>query len=184
MKGFKVRKAAQVAAYFAKAEGGSINVLKLVKLIYLADRAFMQKYDCPILNDRFVSMDHGPVNSMTLNYLNGCEDGRDNWDRFVSDRADHVVGLANPGISDDAFDELSPAEIETLHEVWLQFRGKSGYEVRDHTHRNCPEWEDPKGSSAPIPYERVFKFLGKNDSTELAKNIEAERFVDGLLAAE
>ena len=60
---FNARKAAQVGAYFAKASGGKINVLKLVKLIYLADRHSMELYDAPILNDVFVSMNKGPVNS-------------------------------------------------------------------------------------------------------------------------
>src|SRR6266480_1606796 len=46
---FNVRKAAQMAAFFAKQEGGTINVLKLVKLVYLANRAAMEKYDFPLV---------------------------------------------------------------------------------------------------------------------------------------
>ncbi len=71
---YNARKAAQVAAFFALSEGGKINVLKLVKLIYLADRSAMEAFEAPILNDKFVSMDHGPVNSITLNLINGLGD--------------------------------------------------------------------------------------------------------------
>jgi len=181
---FNVRKAAQVVTYFAKAEGGSINVLKLVKIIYLADRKFMEKYDATILNDRFVSMEYGPVNSMTLNYINGCQEDRENWEAFVSDRAVHHIGLTNPDISDEDFDELSDAEVEILAEIWGEFGSLSQYQVRDFTHENCLEWEDPNGSSNPIPYERVFKFLGKKDSLGLAKKIESEKTLDSLFAAE
>jgi len=57
---FKVRKAAQVGAYFAFQQGGSINLMKLVKLVYLANRNAMAKYDYPIFDDHMVSMPHGP----------------------------------------------------------------------------------------------------------------------------
>ena len=161
MRGFNERKAAQVAAYFALEEGGSINVLKLVKLIYLADRLFMDRYDRPILNDRFVSMDHGPVNSITLNFINGCIAERGDWDKFISDRARHNVALANRRITVDDLDELSEAELRILRQVWKRFGHRTHFQIRNYTHRHCPEWEDPNGSSTPIPYERIFKFLGK-----------------------
>jgi uncharacterized phage-associated protein len=183
MRGFKVRKAAQVAAFFAIAEGGSINVLKLVKLVYLADRLFMKKYDCPILNDHLVSMPHGPVNSMTYSYIDGCEDGRENWDAFISDRANHIVALANPSITKDDLDELSKAELRVLSAVATEFKHKDGYWMRNYTHQYCPEWEDPHGSSAPIPYERVLKYLGKKHPSEIAENIETERKLDRILVA-
>ena len=183
-KSFNVRKAAQVAAYFAKAQGGEINVLKLVKLIYLADRKFMQKYDSTILNDRFVSMDHGPVNSVTLDYIDGCQEDRINWEPFITDRAGYFVGLTNPALSFDDLDQLSDAEIEVLAEIWAELGHMDQYQVRDFTHEKCLEWEDPNGSSYPIPYERIFKFLGKQNSTELARRIESEKILDSLMAGE
>lgn len=180
--GFNARKAAQVVAYFAKAQGGSINVLKLVKLVYLADRAFLAKYDATITNDRFVSMDHGPVNSATLDHIDGCQVD-DAWEAIVTDRAGHQVGLTNPEISFDDLDELSEAEVEVLEETWGKFGGMTKYQVRDYTHKNCPEWEHPHGSSNPIPFERVLKFLGKENSPLLATRIESERALDALFAS-
>lgn len=179
---FNVRKAAQVAAYFALEHGGKIDVLKLVKLIYLADREFMTRYDCMILNDKFVSMDHGPVNLMTLNYIDGCTQDRRNWDAFISDRDGYAVGLTKPNMKLEELDELSDAEVEVLGQVWGEFGHMNKWEIRDYTHENCPEWEDPEGSSAPIPYERVFKFLGKKNGDYLARRIRSEREIDTLLA--
>lgn len=184
MRGFKVRKAAQVAAFFAMAEGGSINVLKLVKLIYLADRRFLEKHDCSILNDRLVSMPHGPVNSLTYGYIDGFLNRREDWDAFITDRENHKVALANPDITIDDLDELSRAELRVLKEVAAKFRKYTGYRLRDYTHRHCPEWEDPNGSSNPIPYERLLKHLGKRHSVEIADSIEGEYELDRLLAAE
>lgn len=184
MIGFKVRKAAQVAAFFAKAEGGSINVLKLVKLIYLADRRFLEKFDCPILNDQLVSMPHGPVNSLTYSYIDGFQDRRDDWDRFISDRENHNVALADPDLEIDDLDELSKAELKVLNEIAVKFKKYDGFRLRDYTHKHCPEWEDPHGSSASIPYERLLKHLGKKHSIEIAETIGSERELDQLLAAE
>ncbi len=182
MSAFDVRKAAHVAAFFTKREGGSINVLKLVKLIYLADRKYMERYDTTILNDRFVSMNYGPVNSTTLNYINGCQEDHDNWECMISDRAGHEVGLSCPDISEDDLTALSDAEIGVLSEIWLQFGHMDRFEIAEWTHDNCPEWEDPEWSSTPIPFARIFGALGKTNGRELAQQIEAERVLDRHLA--
>jgi uncharacterized phage-associated protein len=178
---FNVRKAAQIAAFFAREQGGAINVLKLAKLVYLADRRNMEKYDSPISGDNFVSMDHGPVNSITYNYINGMEDQRDSWAEFIADRSGYEVGLVRP-VEDEDLDQLSRAEIGTLREVWAEFGKMDRFEIRDWTHQNCPEWEDPQGSSAPIAFERVLGFLNKPNARELAEQIRAQRFVNTVFA--
>lgn len=179
---FEDRKVAQVAAFFARAQGGNINVLKLVKLIYIADRRNMEKYEFPITGDNFVSMEHGPVNSITLNLLNGTGSESEAWEELLTDRAGHNVGLRHP-VTDDQLDELSEAEIETLHEVWTNFGHMDRYEIRDWAHENCPEWEDPNGSSNPIPFERVYKFLNKPNAEVLEKRLRAVRNLKAALSA-
>lgn len=181
MTGFDIRKAAQVAAYFAKAEGGSINVLKLTKLIYLADRKFLERYDATIINDRFVSMDHGPVNSATLNYINGCAEDRDNWEQFIADRERHMVALARPDLSVDDLGALSDAEIEVLNEIWREFGHMGRFQIADWTHDNCPEWEDPQGSSNPISFATLLAHLHKAHAREIEQQIETERRLDRVL---
>lgn len=180
---YNARKAAQVAAFFAKASGGKINVLKLVKLIYLADRLALETFEYPILEDKFVSMDHGPVNSITLNYVNGLSDDREVWAEFISDRTGHLIALSNPEIKIHDLDELSLAELKILNLIWDRYGKMSQFEVRDFTHKNCPEWEDPRGSSEPIPLERILKFLGKPDSTQLAAQLESKRNMDQVFAS-
>lgn len=170
---FNVRKAAQVVAFFARAQGGSINVLKLVKLVYLADRENLNRYEFPILNDQLVSMQHGPVNSATFDCINGSAQDDADWDEFVNDRARHMVGVAR-AFDDDDLDELSEAELETLQHVWGEFGHMGKWEIRDWTHKHVPEWEDPNGSSYVIPYGRIFKYLGKDDPDELEERIKSE----------
>lgn len=179
---FNIRKVAQIVAFFARQQGGSINVLKLTKLVYLADRRNMQKFEFPITGDNLVSMDHGPVNSITYNCINGMEGERGDWETFVTDRAGYEVGLAQASLPDEALDELSEAELETLHEVWAEFGHMGKYGIRDWTHKNCPEWEDPKGSSASIPFARVFKYLGKDHAEQLEESIRSDRELRQIFA--
>jgi uncharacterized phage-associated protein len=173
---FNIRKAAQVAAFFALRQGGQIHVLKLTKLVYLSDRAFMERYDVPITGDKLVSMDHGPVNSVTYNYINGTAEDPD-WDAFMADRAGHMVALSRNSITEDELDELSDAELRVLGEVWGRFGHMDRFEIRDWTHKNCPEWDNPHGSSTPIKYSHIFKFLGKPNGDELEDRVLAERRV-------
>lgn len=171
---YSSKKAGQVAAFFAKKQGGEINVLKLVKLIYLSERSFMEAYDSLILNDEFVSMDNGPVTSRTLDKINGFSP-EDGWGDFVTDRANHLVGVASTDIDTEKLDQLSRAELKTLSAVWDKFGHMSQWDLVKYTHDNCPEWENPRGSSAPIPYERVFKALGKANAEALEAKIYRDK---------
>jgi uncharacterized phage-associated protein len=145
-------------------------------------REFMSRYDFPILFDYLVSMPHGPVTSMTLNFMNGLEAERTEWEEFVVGRAGNKVGIARQEISFEELDQLSEAEMHVLEATWDQFGRMSSWELRNYTHIHCPEWEDPHGSSYPIPYERVLKFLGKEHSTEIAQEIDSLRSLDKFLA--
>ena len=43
--------------------------LKLMKLLYIVERTSLQKNGYPVLGDKLFSMDHGPVLSITLDYI-------------------------------------------------------------------------------------------------------------------
>ena len=178
--GFNERRAAQIAAFFTEKEGGEIAVLKLTKLIYLADRESMAVTGFPITNDHFVSMPHGPVNSLTLNFVDGNLSS-DEWSSLISDRTNYCVGLTRE-ITIDDHDELSEIDVEALNAVWVKFGHMNKWEIRDWTHKNCLEWEDPNGSCTPIPYERVLKYLGVESPDDLAEEIRSDRQVENLFA--
>ncbi|MES0157555.1 Panacea domain-containing protein [Mesorhizobium sp. M0018] len=175
MPGYDVVKAAQAAAFFALKSGGKINVLKLAKLLYLAERGFMSRYDEPMFYDHLVSMPDGPVTSITLNLINGdAED--DTWPKFVAPRQGYDVSVAD-GVTLANLENLSAAEMELLGELWEKFKTFDRYRLRDWTHqkKNVPEWEDPKGSSCQITHEEVFEYLGKPDVKALVDNIRDRR---------
>jgi len=180
---FNDRKAGQVAAFFVDAQGGRMDVIKLVKLIYLADREFMDRYGLPITFDRLVAMPHGPVNSRTYECIQGAVDCS-GWEEWIADRQGHAVELRKQAPR-AALDELSDAEIEALQAVWQRFGHLNKWGIRDWTHDHCAEWRDPDGSSLPIDYADVFRALGRDDTAaaDLANRLESYRQIDKLFAS-
>jgi uncharacterized phage-associated protein len=186
---FSEKKAAQSAAYFLFKAHGRLPVLKLMKLLYLAERRSYEMYGDPIIGDRLVSMDHGPVLSQTLNRINGMSSSEENgWDAWISDREGHDVALSDPSrirSPEEDLLELSEAEIEVLDETWKQFGHLSKYQIRDLTHKICPEWEDPDGSSVPIALETLFEVLKfNNDQAKLLKTqLRDQQAINAIFAS-
>ena len=73
---FNERRTAQVAAFLLHRAGGSLPLIKLMKLMYLAERLSLQRYGEPLTGDRLVSMGHGPVLSRTYDHINGAFFGK------------------------------------------------------------------------------------------------------------
>lgn len=172
---FSETKAAQTAAFFLHQAHGRMPVLKLMKLMYLAERRSYELYGEPLIGDTLVSMEHGPVLSRTLNRMNGSIASVANgWDSWVADREGHDVALSDPSrirTPEQDLLELSDAELELLNETWERFGHLGKYDIRDLTHKICPEWEDPDGSSIPISFEKLFAALKFNpEQTEAMKS--------------
>lgn len=168
-------KITQVAAYLIQKSDGTMSHLKLMKIMYLADRESMKRYGRPITNDRLVSMDHGPVLSTTLNYINGYTvSHEDGWDSWISDKSNHMVSLIRDNFDRNDLTELSDSDIEILNDVWSEFGAMSRWDLVDYTH-TLKEWENPKGTSIPIKHKDVFLALGKTEE-------EAERFQHDVIS--
>ncbi|MEI4195885.1 Panacea domain-containing protein [Roseovarius sp. E0-M6] len=177
------RKAAQTIAFFAMKEGGAINVLKVIKLVYLADRESLRLRGHPIQDEGRVSMPHGPVNSLTLDYLNGFYRDDGGWSQFLRDRANNDVGLASQEVTPDSLDELSKREIGILENVWAEFGHMDRFDLADWTHDNIAEWEDPNGSSRRIPLDRMMAAVGLDKPIERARELESLNQATSFLAS-
>ena len=169
---FDERKAAQTAAFFllkATQRGANITILKLMKLMYLAERSSYKEYGEPIIGDALVSMPNGPVLSKTLDLINfGAQENLDGgWDSLIADRSgrDMILKPTATIKSENDLKELSESDIEILQSIWDDFGNKSAFWLRDYTHdaNNCPEWEDPDGSSVPIKLENLLGIIGFSD---------------------
>jgi len=162
---FNEKRTAQAAAFLLHRAGGRLPLLKLVKLMYLAERESIRVFGEPISGDRLVSMPHGPVLSRTLDMMNGWGgEAQGGWNDWVEDRAGHDLALRDPSMirsPEQDLLELSDGDLEILESVWSEFGHMGKFELVEYTHSGaCPEWEDPHGSSRPIPPGRLLKALG------------------------
>jgi len=176
---YREDKATQAAARLLQLAGGKLNHMKLIKLLYLADRTALLQFGRPITFDWYVSMPHGPVLSFTLDKINDSLPpvGTSYWHRFISERQDHQVTLLGPSPRD----QLSPAEEQVLDAVWREFGTMNQWELRDYSH-SLPEWRDPKGSSLPIQISDILLGEGfsEDEAREVLDTLNAEEFAARL----
>src|SRR3984893_13184309 len=97
---FNEAKATQAAVRLLRNRGGRMSYMKLIKLLYLADREALARCGRPITTDTYVSMKHRPVLSQVLNLITEGENpalGQTGWVKHVSE-PDHfdVVLLEEP----------------------------------------------------------------------------------------
>ncbi|MEM1009314.1 MAG: Panacea domain-containing protein [Myxococcota bacterium] len=182
---YNPRKAAQTIAFFAIKEGHAVNVLKVIKLVYLADRESVRVRGFPIQQEARVSMPHGPVNSVTLDWVNGSYRDSGEWSSVLSDRSNNRVGLCDAQMTTDDLDELSARELQILQVVWDEFGHMDRFDLADWTHdpKNVPEWENPHGSSLPIPLERMMTAVGLDRPIERAREQESLNQAHNVLAS-
>ncbi|SHJ78733.1 Uncharacterized phage-associated protein [Palleronia salina] len=182
------RKAAQTIAYLAVKNGRNpLNILKAVKLVYLADRESIARHGFPIQDEDHYSLPHGPVNTTTYDHIQGVVDPAQaaGWTEFLTDRALHRVGLKDRNIDPDDLDELSEADVAVLDDIWDRFGSMNQWALRDWTHdpKNVPEWEDPNGSSRPIALRRMMEVLGVENAVEQEEAVLEHRRSRNFLKA-
>ena len=183
---FDEKAAANMAVYLLRKNGAPMSHLKLMKLMYLSERTSLKEYANTISGDRFVSMQHGPVLSATLDYMNGYTKSQPGgWDTFISARANNQLSVKNNVPENgSALGHISKSSMAAMDKVWDEFGTMEPFEIRDYTHNHCPEWEDPHGSSLPIPIERVLCAVGytEKQARSIAKRLEEEEGIGEFFA--
>ncbi len=173
---YNPRKAAQTIAYFILKSGlQDMDVLKVVKLVYLADRECIRTRGFPIQDEDRFSLPNGPVNSSTLDHINGEFDLKKcGWSDFLNDKVGYNIGLSDKNIKEDDLDEMSESEIEVLESVWGQFGHMNQWELVDYTHKpeNIPEWNHPGTSRLPIPLLSIMHAVDLPNAEEFAEEVE------------
>lgn len=183
---FNEQKVAQMAAFFLnQTTNKRMAHLKLMKLLYIAERESVREFGFPMSKDKCVSMPHGPVLSMTLDLMNGNVESQSNgWEFWMSDKENHEISLRNQFISSEDLDELSRAELELLQQVWNQFGTMNKWQIRDWTHDHCTEWQNPQGSSCPIDFQEMALAVGFDVATarDLQERLAEENYIEELFA--
>lgn len=84
---FDEKTTVQLAAYFLKKRGGTMSYIKLIKLLYFAEREHIKQTGAPITKDTCFSMRNGPTLSNVLDLINtGLEPDRISyWNSIISE---------------------------------------------------------------------------------------------------
>ncbi len=151
-----------------------------IKMLYIADRESLRKWEEPITGDTPVSMEHGPVLSTIYDLTKGLAmRHRGQWSAFISDAdadTNQVTLKADPGR-----DRLSNNELKLLGDVYEEFKTFTWKQMKDYCH-TFPEFEDVGKTSKPIPIQNILSNLGKADRIEeIAQSQNAVQIMDMLL---
>lgn len=176
---YREDKATQAAARLLRLSGGKMSHMKLIKMLYLADRTAILRWGRPITFDWYFSLPHGPVLSFTLDKINADPDPSDPsyWHRYISERQEYEVRLIREAPSN----QLSRAEEDILDEIHASFGHMTQWELRDYSH-TLPEWQNPQGSSIPIRLRDILVAEGFEDPEieAIEDTLAAESFADSL----
>ncbi len=160
---FNEAKTTQAAALLLKENGGKMNYMKLIKLLYLADREALSRWARPISGDFYVSMDNGPVLSKVLDKINSGRNPaavKSYWHKFISSPQGYNIKLLK---NEPGSDELSNREEELLLSIFEKYKDFDPWQMVDYCHDNLPEWKDPEGSSIPIRVEDILREVNKTE---------------------
>ena len=148
-------RASHAARWLMSRHGGTLDRIKLIKLVFLADRLHLARYGRPIVGGRYCAMAHGPVASELYDAI---KEGK-------------LSGVAEPippklelsAMADE--DCLAESDVEVLKEINDQYGPWDTFRLRDLTHRFVAWSKNHKGdkSSYPLPYEHFFDDLPAED---------------------
>jgi len=168
MKGFNYKKAVQALNYFAVESGGTLNKMKALKLIWLADRYHLRHYGRTITGDVYFALPHGPVASTTRDIMEknvGLSDDELNYsEQFLKSTGGYDFGSN----SDPNQKVFSKTDIDVLKIIFETYNKFNHFQLSDISH-NFPEWRK---------YEASFK-SGNQSRFEIKKEEFFENHQDG-----
>ena len=95
---FDEEKTTQAASVLLAKHGGTMPYIKLIKLLYLADRQSLIDTGSPITRDRFVAMPKGPVLSRVLDLIRESDPAADSlWHGSISRSGHDATLIGAPG---------------------------------------------------------------------------------------
>lgn len=188
MRGFNYKKAVQSLNYLAVKNGGVLNKMKAIKLIWLADRLNIRKFGRTITGDEYYALKNGSVPSATRNILESSDFSEDmaldySSGYIESDRFDYK-SIASPNLK-----VFSKTDIETINIIFDKYKDLDHFALSSLSHQ-FPEWKkfesalDKKLSSRfSIDISDFFKnvddgyglFQDSEESIKISKKVFDER---------
>lgn len=174
------KQAAQMAAAFLSRSTRAMGKLRLLKLMYLAEREAMRRFFLPIVEDDICAMQRGMGLSETWRLARGrSANSTGEW-------ADHIVktqqGLGvRKGVSVRSLDGLSEDDLDVIQSVWDDYGAMKEDDLVHDVHHKLPEWIDHweahgrRGQSVTVPYAALYQTICDMDETDTRYLIEEYR---------
>lgn len=175
---FDVKKAGQLVFFFMrKSTDRRMNVtkLRLIKWLYLAERASYEEFGEPMIGDRLAALRHGPAPSETLALIEGTSRSfpKSFWDNLINVDRNHrhqYVHLSANCIYDsiNELDRFSDAEMDLLECIWNKYGDWSATNLENHLHNTTifPEWTWTEGDNTKwIDIENILEYVGFEKSS-------------------
>ncbi len=178
---FKIDKTMQAIAsllHFHNTQ--EMSYLRLLKLLYIADRESLKETGQPITGDQLVAMEHGPVLSSVYNLIKGEHSAWGHWSRFFQKSGCRLKLILDPGNG-----KLSKYEIAKLREITRTYDEMNEWEMVNIVHE-FPEWKrnDPGKSAKPIPLEHLLEAIGRaGDLKAIVQDARDQNAFDQLFAS-
>ena len=160
-----------------------MNIMKLVKLVYLLDRLALERVGVPVAGGMCFSMRNGPVNSALLDLINAGSlwgEKNDDWERYISDRSGHEVKLRKkPKIQN-----LSPFEVRLVEEIYKAHGHRDQWSLVKWCYKHCKEWTPLEEGRVIIPLDDIGEAVGKTakQRRRLKDRVSADAQLNRLFA--
>ncbi len=161
---FKIDKTMQAIATLLRFhDTKEMSYLRLLKLLYIADRESLKETGRPITGDHIVAMEHGPVLSGVFELIKGEHTAWKAWSEHFKKNGYRIEVTNDPGNG-----KLSKYEIGKLRELSEKYADKNEWEMVEIVH-TFEEWKknDPGKSSKPIPLAHILEAVGRADDKEV-----------------
>jgi len=152
---FQFDRTLQAAACLLRLDGKRMGYLRLLKLLYIADREWLAETGESITGDRACAMQYGPVLSSVYDLIKGLGLRAGEWDDHI-----HTEGYAVNLVADPGRGDLSKGIVQKLTEITERYREIDDWELSEQTHR-FQEWVDHyTGGSNLIPWQDILAAQG------------------------
>ena len=155
---FNLQKTLQAIAAFLHFHGTKeMSYLRMLKLLYIADRESLKETGQPITGDQIVSMKHGPVLNGVYDLIKGEYSAWSVWSEYF-----RKVGYRIEMVKDPGNGKLSKYEIGKLRELAKKYEDQNEWDMVEIVH-TFDEWKrnDPGESSKLIPLEHILEAIGR-----------------------
>jgi len=132
------KKTIQALNYIAEKEGGKVNYMKALKLLYFADRLHLREYGRLITDDCLIAMKNGTLGSQARDIVTKNEHLPHIVYQYVEDKLvkdGYDISAIHPEIN-----ELSKTDIKCVDIILEILGSKDQYQLAELTH-DLPEWK-------------------------------------------